>query len=104
MATDNSMLDSSNSGDSGPRTSTDSCASSTLSTSSLLLLDRLQAPRPSELSRKRRVHTHPPPRGKRRSSASSGDSATKSVGPLQRTRECPGEELTVADSKLFCIA
>jgi len=60
MVTDKSMLVSSNLGDSGPRTSADPCASSTLSTSSRSLLDRLQAPGPSEVSRKRRVHTNPP--------------------------------------------
>ena len=56
MATDSSMLDTSEASDpveSRPTcsTSTDSCAGSTLSmsTSSLLLHNRLQAPRPSDL-------------------------------------------------------
>ena len=71
-------------------------------TAPISLLDRLWAPLPSELSRKRKIDTNPPPNGKRRSSAR-GDCDPKSVSPGQRVSEFPGE-LTVSTNHLFCKA
>ena len=71
--------------------------------SSVSLMDKLKAPIPSHLTRKRKVRTNPPPTGKRRSSAR-GHSDPKSVMPEQRVKEFPVEELTVSGGKLFCKA
>ena len=70
------------------------------------LLDKLRAPRPSDLGRKRCVHANPPPVGKKRSrqGAIAGKHDPKTVSPTQRAREFPGEHLTVSAGKLFCKA
>ena len=88
---------------SGSSSAEETSTSTSTSSSTVSLLDRLRSPLPSELSRKRKVHTNPPPKGKRRS-ASRGYCDPKSVSPLQRVREFPGEELTVSACKLFCRA
>ncbi len=77
-------------------------SSSTLSAPASLF-DRLKAPTPSHLSRKRKVRSNPPPTGKRRNFAR-GHNDPKSVTPLQRIKEFPGEELAVSAGKLFCNA
>jgi len=66
------------------------------------ILSTLQAPRLSEITRKRRVRTNPP-KGKPRS-CSRGLCDPKSVRPAQRVKEHPEEELTVSNGKLFCRA
>ena len=83
------------------QTPEDSTAST--SSSSVSLLDKLKAPTPSHLSRMRKVRSNPPPTGKRHSSAR-GYSDPKSVTPVQRLKEFPGEELVVSRGKLFCNA
>ena len=70
------------------------------------LLDTLQSPRPSDLARKRKIHANPLPVGKKRSQA--GTSARKhdpkTVTPLHRACEFPGEHLAASGGKLFCKA
>ena len=62
------------------------------STSSTLLLDRLRAPQPSDLT----------PVGKKRHQPSKISHDPKSVSPHQRLREFANENLTVSAGKLFC--
>ncbi len=102
LASSDSTTSSAESADPGPSGS--STSSTTPSTGTVTsLLSKLKAPPVSELSRKRRVHTNPPPKGKRRSS-SRGYCDPKSVEPRQRVSEFPDEELTVSGGKLFCRA
>jgi hypothetical protein len=67
------------------------------------LLDKLRTPKRSDISRKRKVCTNPPPVGKRRSTSRSL-SDLKSVTASQRVREFPNESLAVSCGKLFCLA
>ena len=84
-------------------TSSSTTISDTQSTSApLSLLDRLKAPKKSELTRKRKVFLNPHD-GKRRKHQSSS-SHPKSVSPMQRVREYANECLTVSAGKLFCEA
>ena len=70
---------------------------------SLSLLDKLRAPKASELSRKRKVQVNPSV-GKRRHLPGGSHTDPKSVTPSQRVREFPTEHLTVSVGKLFCTA
>ena len=77
-----------------------SCASSSL-------LDRLRAPAPSALARKRKVGVNAaPPTGKKRSSglALKASYVPKGITPSQRASEFPREQLVVSAGKLFCKA
>ena len=67
------------------------------------LLDRLKAPTPSDLARKRKIACNPPPKGKKRS-CGRGANNPKSVTPIQRVKENPDECLTVSNKQLFCRA
>ena len=67
------------------------------------LLDRLKAPTPSDLTRKRKIACNPPPKGKKRS-CGRGENNPKSVTPIQRVKENPDECLTVSNKQLFCRA
>ena len=89
----------------GASSSYDSESESSTCPSCPSLLDKLRAPRPSDLGRKRRIHTNPPPVGKKRSlyGTSAGKHDPKSVSPA-RVTEFPGEHLTVSAGKLFCNA
>lgn len=71
------------------------------STPVVSLLDKLKAPKASDFSRKRKVLTNPPPKGKKRSFGSSGQ---VKVHPSRRVMEFPGEELTISLGNLFCKA
>lgn len=75
---------------------------------SLSLLERLRAPRPSDLGRKRSIHVNKPPIGKKRSlcggAGAAGKHDPKSMSPSQRVNKFPGENLTVSAGKLFCRA
>ena len=67
------------------------------------LLDRLKAPQPSQLARKRKLTVNPRPpvgvkKGKGRVS-----SAPTSVSPADRVRGYPGENLAVSNKALFCL-
>ena len=77
-------------------TTTSEASSSTV----VSLLDRLRAPKKSELTRKRKIFTNPPREGtrKKRPSCSSNP---KSVTPAQRVVEFPNECFTVSASKLY---
>ena len=83
------------------------CSSSGSSSSTGVgsILDRLKAAAPSELSRKRKVGTNPPPKGKRMCRGHGGTaSEPKGVSPSQRVKENPDEALTLSNGKLFCSA
>lgn len=67
------------------------------------ILDKLKAPKQSELNRKRKVHVNAPPKGKRRARGE-GANEPKSISASQRVREFPNESLTVSHNKLFCAA
>ena len=69
------------------------------------ILDTLRAPKLSELTRKRKVDSNPPPRGKRRARGE-GSSEPKTVSAA-RVKEFPKECLTATGTgtpKLFCTA
>ena len=77
------------------------------SSSSVSLLDRLRAPAPSALARKRKVGVNSaPPVGKKRSSgqALKAPYVPKGITPSQRASEFPEEQLVVSGGKLFCKA
>ena len=81
------------------------CTSSSTSQSEsfvVSLLDRLKCPRPSELSRCRRVHCNPP-KGRKRSSGERGQNDPH-VSPSKWVSEYPNEQLTVSARRLFCKA
>ena len=65
------------------------------------LLSKLRAPRPSDLSRRRKIAANPPC-GKRKSRSYGTD--LKTIKPEKRVRENPNEPLTVSSGKLFCRA
>ena len=84
--------------------SSDSTGCSTSAASALpSVLERLKAPTPSALARKRRVHANTPPVGKKKSTGSRKADPT-SITPRQRAREFPREELVESAGKLFCRA
>ena len=66
-------------------------------------MDRLKAPKTSELSRKRKVLSNPP-KGKKKSSGSSALKTRVNIHPTVRVNDFPGEELSVSMGKLFCKA
>ena len=73
---------------------------------SLSILDVLRPPTRSKLTRKRKVDSNPPPKGKRRARGE-GSTEPKTVSPRQRVDEFPDERLTVTGkggSRLFCNA
>ena len=78
----------------------DSTSSSTENSSAPSILDRLKAPRLSDLTRKRKIDANPP-KGIHRARGK-GVNEPKSVSASQRTREFPKECLTVSSNKLFC--
>ena len=67
------------------------------------LLERLKAPTPSAIARKRQTKTNPPPVGKRQCRGNAA-SDPKTVEPSKRVQEFPNEELKVSRGKLFCSA
>ena len=72
----------------------------------LSIFDALKAPALSDLTRKRRVHCNPPPKGKRRARGE-GSSEPMNVTATHRVKDFPEEclEITGAGkSKLFCKA
>ena len=82
-----------------PTSDSESTISNTVS-----LLDRLKCPRPSELSRNRKVHCNPPPpKGKKRSSGVRGLNDPH-VPPSKRLSEFPNKQLVVSAGRLFCRA
>ena len=74
--------------------------------SSISIFDALKAPTLSDLTRKRRVHCNPPPKGKCRARGE-GSSEPKNITATQRVKEFCEEYLAVTGagkSKLFCKA
>ena len=91
----------------GERSSSDTVdANKGSSSSTISLFDALKAPALSDLTRKRRVHCNPLPKGKRRV-CGEGSSEPKNVSATQRVKEFPEECLEVTGvrkPKLFCKA
>ena len=82
-----------------------SCESSSDATSSSVVnvLERLKAPRLSELGRKRTVRDNPPPIGKRTCHGHRASSSEpKGVSLAQRIKENPNEALVISNRLLFC--
>ena len=72
----------------------------------LTILEALKAPKLSELTRKRRIDSNPPPKGKR-PARGEGSSEPKTVSAKQRVKEFAGECLATTGksaAKLFCTA
>ena len=67
-------------------------------------MDRLKAPKASELARKRKVQSNPPVCMKRSKKGRNFAFAPKSITPYDRVKEHPGETLTVTTGTLFCSA
>ena len=65
------------------------------------LLDKLRSPVPSELARKRKVSTNPPPVGQKRSKGGSACTVLKSVSPQDRVREFADDSICMSVGKLF---
>ena len=87
---------------------TGSCASGSASGSSrptpvVSLLQRLKAPTPAEIARKRKTKSNPPPKGKRSCRGWSA-SDPKGISPSDRVKEFPNQDLKVARGKLFYVA
>ena len=70
------------------------------------LMSVLRCPPLSVISRKRKLRANHPPTGKKRSCSRPcrGLSDPKSITPVQRLKEHPGESLSVSNGKLFCGA
>ena len=68
------------------------------------LLDKLRSPVPSELARKKKVPTNPPPVGQKHLKGGSACTVLKSVSPQDRVREFADDSLCVSAGKLFCRA
>ena len=66
------------------------------------LLQKLKAPKQSELCRKRKIQCNPPT-GKKKSSGRHGLKEPK-VSPSQRVKEFSSEELSISLGRLFCNA
>ena len=67
------------------------------------ILDRLRAPTQAEISRRRKIKTNPPPKGKRRCKGALV-SDPKGISPAQRVKEFSEEPFTVSNLRLFCSA
>ena len=67
------------------------------------ILERLRSPTPSDLTRKRKIRTNPPPKGVKRSKAQVA-SEPLSVSISARLKEFPNECLCNSGGKLFCNA
>ena len=70
------------------------------------VFNSLKAPKLSDLTRKWKVDSNPPPKGKRRARGE-GANEPKTVTASQRVKEFPGESLATAGkggAKLFCTA
>ena len=63
----------------------------------------MRTPRQLELTRKRKLATNPPPKGKC-SSTGGTSKATITIKPDHHVRQYPGEHFTVSNGKLLCEA
>lgn len=66
------------------------------------ILDRLKAPKKFELTRKRKVHSNLPPKGKRRARGE-GANEPMSINPSQHVKEFPSKCLT-QQTLLYCMS
>ena len=83
---------------------TSDSASSECEPTATSLLYKLRPPTASDLSRKRKVHSNPPPpAGKKRSSGTSRKFDPVSVSPSHRASEFPNEELVESGGKLLVL-
>ena len=98
-----SCMDTSTSSSSQPVQDLRESESDTESEATVSLLDRLKCPSRSVLSRARKVHCNPPPRGRKRSTGER-KASNPDVPPSKRVSEYPGELLTVSAGILFCKA
>ena len=80
----------------------ESTSSSNENNSTPTILEKLKAPRLSDLMCKRKIDTIPP-KGKRRARGE-GANEPKNISASQRVSEFPKECLTVSKKKLFCTA
>ena len=96
-------LDTSTSSSSQPVQDSRESESDTESEATVSLLDRLKCPSRSVLSRARKVHCNPPPRGRKRSTGER-KASDPDVPPSKRVSEYPGELITVSAGKRFCKA
>ena len=78
-------------------------SSSTNSSSAASLLDVLRAPRPSDLTRKRKLQCNPG-KPKKATPSSCINSEPKGVKPQDRVKKYLNEYLSVSHGKLFCTA
>ena len=70
---------------------------------SQLIISKLKSPQLSDLARKRKLSTNPPPKGAKRSKGRNvGD--PKSVSPSERLKQFPEENFKISDNKPFCTA
>ena len=67
------------------------------------LLDQLKCPTASELSRKRKIHSNPPPKGLKKGKGAVADEP-HTVTPATRLKEFPDQHLSLLCGKLFCNA
>ena len=67
------------------------------------LLDQLKCPTASELSRKRKIHSNPPPKGLKKGKGAVADEP-HTVTPAIRLKEFPDQHLSLLCGKLFCNA
>ena len=88
----------------GPSETSTLPGDSDTSSSAPSILDKLRAPRLSELTRKRKIHCNRPPPAGRRQSRGRGASDPKSITPSQRVKEFSDEHIVVSNGKLFCRA
>ena len=75
----------------------------TSSSDSCSLLDHLRMPKPSELSRKRKIPCNPPPKGQKKGKGVV-TSEPRRVAALTRVAEFPDSNLSVVLGRLFCNA
>ena len=64
------------------------------------ILDRLRAPTQAEISRRRKIKTNPPPKGKRRCKGALV-SDPKGISLAQRVKKFSEEPFTVSNLRLF---
>ena len=70
------------------------------------VLDKLKAPTKSDLARKRKIEKPkmPTAQTKKHKSCVTNQTDPKSISPIQRIKDLPGECLAVRKGKLFCTA
>ena len=75
-------------------------ASCSTSCSTESIRSKLKSPQLSDLARKRKLSTNPPPKGAKRSKGRNV-ADPKSVSPSERLKQFPEENFKISDNKLF---